>query len=201
VRPAVAAAALALALLALASAAGLRLVSHLRDPHTPEVPQPSQIVARAEPPSVFRLEKLAVRQRGGALVWRGSGEEQEARELSDALEPYVQGSLDEAIRRLKTFTARWPSNGRGYLYLGVAALLSGRPKEAIGPLEAAKTIGSGDPEVAGDAAWYLAFAQQRIGRPDLAAATLEELCAEPTPRGALGCAAQLEVTRSSSTRR
>jgi tetratricopeptide (TPR) repeat protein len=174
---------------------------------TPEsrAPAPQTMARAAQPsgaPSVFHLEKLPTRLPAGGLLWRGTPTDDRRAELQDlarALDPYEQDDFAEAARRLGAFTARRPQNAMAHLYLGISELFLGRHQEAVVALTSAQRLPSDDPELSSHAAWYLAMAHQRLGQRDRARALLDSLCQGATIRSALGCAASLELSKSSDS--
>jgi tetratricopeptide (TPR) repeat protein len=180
-----------------------------RDGTRPDPPPLVRPVSQPPRPSVLTLEKapgptfnFAV----GTVLWRGDetgsppttnlAQRDEARELLRALEPYERNDFTEAARRLRVLTSERPENANAHLYLGISELFEGRAAEATSALAAAERLAGGDVDVSSNAQWYLALAYRRVGQSDRARAMLEQLCRRDTVRGALACAALLELSRT-----
>ena len=166
---------------------------------------PAQTAARAShdinlpnDPSVFVLDKAPTRIQGAtALLWRGSPAGAEKEAFAAALEPYRVDDFAEAARRLRRFVERYPKSATGSFHLGVSELFLNRDAEAVVTLDRAARLAKGEPDLAGDVAWYLAYAYHRTGQSDLAARTLEPLCQSASPRASQACAGLKELSRRS----
>ena len=88
---------------------------------------------------------------------------------------------------------RHPRSAAGQLYLGVSLLFLQRDAEARAALEAAERLAEKEPDVASEAAWYLALACHRTGQRECAAARLQTLCAGKGERAARACAGLAEL--------
>ena len=109
------------------------------------------------------------------------------RALLAALEPCQSGDYGAATSRLEAFLHQYPAAADGFLYLGVAYLMAGRPVEAVAPLERAAAL---KPEAERrEIDWYLATAEQRSGRLSDGKTLLAELCQAPGAYQANACAA------------
>jgi hypothetical protein len=187
----------ALLVVAAGCAAFVRAVIRLQEVRLPAIP-PRAAAPRLTMPTVFRAEKLpapdvrALMESAGSLPQRRD----EMQELSDALDAYAAGNLAESARRLGAFADRYPANPSGQLYLGIAALLSGAPEDAVRPLRAARRLGDNDPSISSDAAWYLALAYEGSGERDQAMTTLQWLCLRDIARAQDACMALLEIARA-----
>lgn len=167
----------------------------------PPAPTPSQAARDITLPreaSVFVLEKAPVRDQGAAeLLWRGSPAGAEKEAFAAALEPYRVDDFAEAARRLRRFVERYPKSATGSFHLGVSELFLNRDAEAVVALDRAARLAKGESDLAGDVAWYLAYAYHRTGQSDLAARTLEPLCQSASPRASQACAGLKELSRRS----
>lgn len=139
--------------------------------------------------SIFPLEKAPVRLPPAALLlFRGQAElSAPLREVAAALVPYQKNDYPSAARELGPVAGRHPESFEASFYLGVSLLLSGRPAEAIAPLERARAAGGAAQKP--EAAWYLAVAHARSGSIRLARPLLEELCAAGHARAGSACEA------------
>lgn len=86
--------------------------------------------------------------------------------------------FDAAVRFFQSASRRAPDDGDLQAYVGLALLLSGRPREALPPLEAAVRLGSAP------AAYYLGAARRQAGSPAGALEPLREAVARE-PRAGL----------------
>jgi putative zinc finger protein len=124
---------------------------------------------------VLPLDKLApLTPPGAAITWRSSGDAFE-RDLGQALEPYVAGDLQEAVRRLGPLAAKHPQAAAPALYLGVSHLLLDQPAAARAALERAPR----EPKAfwTPHLEWYLAVACERTGERARAARLARDICA------------------------
>jgi hypothetical protein len=110
-------------------------------------------------------------------------------DLLQALVPYREGDYARATTEFAALVARHPQSAAGHFYLGLSELMRGRSPNAIGALETAYRLESPESDDASEMLWYLAVAQYRAGRPDLAQATLSVLCTGRSIRSAPACAA------------
>lgn len=122
-----------------------------------------------------------------ALVWRGSGTGKEfLTQFAAALEPYRAANYDEAITRFTKLAGRHPGLPEPFFYLGVSQLLAGRTEDAITTFERVRAQAPG--ELAADADWYQAVAEERAGRVAGARQRLAALCNRGGPAAGRACA-------------
>jgi tetratricopeptide (TPR) repeat protein len=146
------------------------------------------------PPSVFRLEKAPVLLPGSAvIVWRGQVDASrgQAKDLKQALAPYEKENYAEAARRLVSLRERYPHMAEAPFYLGICQLFLAQDEAATKSLKEAVNLAS--PTLADDAAWYLALADYRTGRLDLAMSLLEPVCRPGGDKSARACAGVKEI--------
>lgn len=111
--------------------------------------------------------------------------------LVTALAPYQRGDYAGAVARLSDVVRDFPESGEAHFYLGVSHLMAGHPDRALASLEVASPRLPAARQ--GEAAWYLATAEQRTGRVDAARARLRALCAQPGDYQAQACAADASL--------
>jgi hypothetical protein len=152
---------------------------------------------RATKPSVFTLEKAAVRLPAAAVIlWRSDKEadsDRATRDLASAIEPYRRDEFTEAARRLTDVARQYPASAAAHFYLGVCDLFLRREVEAIAAFETAKRLASADPVLADETAWYLALAYQKTGQPEAAIRVLRPLCEAKGAWAARACAGLQEL--------
>lgn len=168
--------------LAAAVAVAVTVPFLLRDLDPP--PPPAGPLPTLAAPPVLPLEKLE-RRNAPALTVRGDDPFEAA--LADALAPYEAGRLDEAVVRLEQLAEAHPDAASPRLYLGVAELLRGRPRDARAALVEARPLARAfwTPPVL----WYLAIAEERLGDRAAAARLLADLCGRPGEYHERACAA------------
>lgn len=168
--------------------------------HAPSIPQTVEVAPAPAAPTIveappvvalWMIEPAAVRVPLSALGTPRGGEsaaDEGTAALIQALEPYQQGDYAAAAGRLEAFVGQHPDHPEAVLYLGVSYLMADRPARAAAPLERARALARPDrrPEVD----WYLATAEQRMGRTEASLARLRELCAGRSRYRTLACAAE-----------
>jgi len=144
--------------------------------------------------SVLQLEKApVVLPASAAIVWRGKSDPaaKQGKDLKDALEPYESGDYAEAARRLQRLGKQYPTMAQAPFYLGVSQLFLNQNEDAAGSLKAASVISQSP--VADEALWYLALAEHRLTKDDLAGSILETLCKSGGKNSARACAGAKEL--------
>lgn len=150
---------------------------------------PATAAKVAAPVFVLALEKPAIELPPGALVVRSAASDPYAAALSTALEPFRRDDYQHAIQQLTALRASHAEEPFVNYYLGVSYLMAGRASEAVGPLERARTDGTGATWLRVEASWYLAVALERAGRRDAAAGVLTEICGTGDARRQEACGA------------
>lgn len=165
-------------------------------------PQIARGVQQPDAPTVFQLEKPAIPARTGTeLVWRGSPDSGAAEDLTRALEPYRTDDFAEAARRLTALVSRHPQSASGHFYLGVIELFLAANADAVSALENAERLAKDDPDLAREAAWYLALAYRQTGQRERAAGKLDALCRGRSARAGQACAGLSELSSETSAPR
>ena len=147
-------------------------------------------------PSVFRLEKAPViLPASAAILWRGQEDAsaQPANDLKRALAPYESGDYTEAAGRLVALRKKYPRMAEASFYLGVCQLFLTQDEQATKTLRDAVKLAS--PPLKNQATWYLALADYRIGKPDLASGLLNQLCQAGGTDSGRACAGIKELER------
>jgi len=181
----------AVALVLVVGIIGVRLASEFRKTAAPIAEsRPSA----PTPPSVFRLEKAPVVLPGSAIIiWRGrvDASRRQAKDLEHALAPYEKDNYAEAARRLVSLHEKYPHMASAPFYLGICQLFLSQDEAATKSLKEAVNLAS--PPLADDAIWYLALANYRTGRLDLAMSALEPVCRAGGDKSARACAGVKEI--------
>lgn len=164
----------ATAVAAIALAFGIRLLSD-RQPSisTARTHTPASLPA----PSVFRLEKVpVVLPASAAIVWRGRENPfaRQSKDLKQALAPYELNNYAQSAQRLQRLRKKYPRMAEAPFYLGVCQLFLNENEDAARSLQDAVNLAG--PPLADEAAWYLALAQYRTGKTDVASSLLEPVC-------------------------
>jgi len=161
----------------------------------PTTPQIAAKVPRPAPPSVFQLDKPAIRPPdAGDLLWRGSGKPAPSDDLARAFEALRRNDFAEAEGRLQALVRRQPRSAAAQFYLGMTELFLQHDHEAVTALQAAERLANGDSVLRGDATWYLALAYHRTGQIEQAKDRLEVLCRGQGNRVAQACAGIRELS-------
>lgn len=159
-------------------------------------PEPSFIAFRPPAPASPTLpgwqtrdfDKPPVRlPAGGLLLWRGSGADplpESTRQLAQALEPYRNGDLNEAERRLAGLASRYPDSFEIPFYRGVCLLYLNRPG-ARDLLARARDLGS--ETQSNEASWYIALSLLQDRSIGQARPMLETLCSSVSSRSDSAC--------------
>ncbi|HEY6308384.1 MAG TPA: anti-sigma factor [Candidatus Angelobacter sp.] len=145
-------------------------------------------------PSVLRLEKPPVVLPASAvIVWRGQQEAatRQANALKQALAPYEMDNYAEAARRLERLRKQYPQMAEAPFYLGVSQLFLNQNEDAALSLKDAANIA--EAPLVNDALWYLALANHRIGKDDLASSFLGALCRAGGKDSSRACAGAKEL--------
>ena len=160
----------------------------------PSTPQVATRVPRPAAPSVFQLQKPAIRPPApDDLLWRGSGKPAPSDDLGRAFEALRRNDFAEAERRLQALVRRQPRSESAQFYLGVTELFLQHDHEAVTALQAAERLANSDSVLRGDATWYLALAYHRTGQIEQAMDRLEVLCRGHGNRVAQACAGIREL--------
>ena len=172
---------------------GVVLVRDRQRPETPtaENHPPAAVGAL---PSAFQLEKAPiVLPASAAIVWRGREDlaAKQARELKQALVPYAANNYAEATRRLRALHKKYPRMAEASYYLGISQLFLNDNEQAARSLNDAVKLAQ--PSLSEQAKWYLALADYRTGKPNLANGLLEPLCSAGGNDSARACAAVKEL--------
>ena len=161
------------------------LVQTTPAPHSPSIPASN----------AFRLEKAPIRLPASAavMVWRGeaSVETGQVKELEQALAPYRADNYAGAETRLDRLAKKYPRLPEACFYLGVCQLFLNQNQEAATNLKTALALAHGP--LAGDAAWYLAFAYHKNGQDNEARPLLEKICKTGGKDAAQACSALTEL--------
>jgi TolA-binding protein len=177
-------------------------------PLTEQVPAPSDAVAVAppsaavapEPALALAFDKPDIKLSAAALTWRGAAAGNPfLSDLEPAVAAYRQGDYARADALFTALTTRYPRSVEVPFFLGVTRMLGGDFAGAIAPLSDA--LAMQDPTFAGDAAWYLAVAEQRSGRVTEARRRLGELCKGSSAFKAGACEAEQRILAAETTPR
>jgi tetratricopeptide (TPR) repeat protein len=144
--------------------------------------------------SVLQLEKApVVLPVSAVIVWRGQENSvtRQANALKQALTPYETDNYAEAARRLERLRKQYPRMAEAPFYLGVSQLFLNQNEEAARNLKDAANLAQ--PPLAGDVTWYLALANHRLGKDDLASSLLGPLCKAGGKDSARACAGGKEL--------
>lgn len=174
-------------------AVGVLWVRTRQQPPGNEAAQNRPVVQLPTPASVLQLEKApVVLPASAAIVWRGQGDAavKQGKDLKQALAPYESGDYAEAARRLDRLRKQYPRMAQAPFYLGVSQLFLNQNEQAARSLKAAAIGGS---PLADDATWYLALANHRLGKDDVASSTLETLCKAGGKNSNRACAGVKEL--------
>jgi tetratricopeptide (TPR) repeat protein len=118
------------------------------------------------------------------LLWRDPAAEPadpaSADDFAVALRAYEQDRFAEAEQGLARLLTRQPGRAEAHFYRGVCLLALGRTEDAIGPLDRAHAAGRGEAREA--AAFYLALAHLKAGRPQRALPLLDSISGSPRYR-------------------
>lgn len=151
-------------------------------------------------PSMLQVHPPAARTGPNAdLLWRGSTTS-EADDLERAIQPYSEKNFAEAARRLEDVVRRHPQSALANLHLGASLLMVHQPAQALPALERAEQL-SGDPELAAEAAWYVALALLGGGEHSRGLQKLESICRSGTARAERACAGVRELRAQETPRR
>jgi hypothetical protein len=123
-----------------------------------------------------------------SLSWQGNSDIESSRylaELTQSLEPYVRDDFHDAIGRLTALQERYQLAVEPFFYLGVSHLFLGQYLKARASLQHARLLG--ESALTADIEWYLAVVLEREGRPQDAAALLEDLCTKEGPYRGPAC--------------
>jgi len=160
-----------------------------------EVAQNHPVLQQATPPaSVLKLEKAPIVLPASAvLVWRGQQDStaQQASALKQALKPYETDNYREAARRLERVRKQYPQMAPAAFYLGICQLFLNQNEDAMASLKDAKNLAK--PPLQDDVSWYLALAEHRLGKDDLASPLLGNLCKAGGKDSARACAGAEEL--------
>jgi TolA-binding protein len=144
--------------------------------------------------SVLQLEKAPVVLPASAvIVWRGQQDAatRQADALKQALAPYETDNFVEAARRLERLRKQYPRMAEAPFYLGVTQLFLNQNEDAAKSLT--DTLHLAQPPLAADATWYLALANHRLGKEDLASGFLGTLCKAGGKDATRACAGVKEL--------
>jgi hypothetical protein len=161
----------------------------------PTTPQVAARVRQPPAPSVFQLQKPALRPPAATdLVWRGSGDADKPDTFTKVLEAYRKNDFAEAQRLLRDLVRRQPKSATAQLYLGVTELFLRNDQEAVTTLQSAERLANDDATLGREATWYLALAYYRTGQLEQAKDRLEVLCRGQGRRVAQACAGIRELS-------
>lgn len=142
-------------------------------------------------PVSIAFDKPEVKLSPSALTWRGNAPESPfLRDLAPAFDAYRAGEYARASEIFDRLAPVYPDAIEVRFYQGVSRMLAGDHAGAIPPLEAAAALRSAT--FADDVSWFLAVAQQRVGRPE-AHQRFVELCRGSSSHAAAACAAATQL--------
>jgi hypothetical protein len=157
-------------------------------PHVPQpVPETRTPVATSGPVYQLPLDKPVTELPPESLTLRSGSADPYAAALEEALAPYDRDDYRAAIAVLAPLAARYPDKPHPAYYLGLSRLLDGDAAGAVDDLQKARRLASPGSSLSSQAAWYLAVALERSGRPATAAEPLQAVCAGGSARKAQAC--------------
>lgn len=156
--------------------------------HEPQ-PAPETRTTGATSGPVYRLplDKPVTELPPEALTLRSGSADPYAAALDEALAPYNRDDYQAAIAALAPLAARYPDKPHPAYYLGLSRLLAGDAAGAVDDLQKARRLASPGSSLSWQAAWYLAIALERSGRPASAIEPLQAVCAGGSARKAQAC--------------
>lgn len=164
------------------------------------ISQPPASAAVQQSPSIPTLAALPLDKPGvpappnSELVWRGGGGGGGGRktdsyraQLDAALAPYRKNDYTAASSKLEQLEQKFPQKFEPKFYNGISLLFLNDASTAARKLQAAREVA--EPPESYQASWYLAVAEQRAGKSDLALSDLQQLCKIESSYSAKACEA------------
>lgn len=161
--------------------------------------QPPASAAVQQSPSIPTLAALPLDKPGvpappnSELVWRGGrgggGGKTDSyqAQLDAALAPYRKNDYAAASSKLVQLEHKFPKKFEPKFYNGISLLFLNDASAAMRELQAAAEVAR--PPETYQASWYLAVAEQRAGKSDLALLELQQLCKIESSYSAPACEA------------
>jgi hypothetical protein len=125
---------------------------------------------------VLPLEAPIVDLPEAPIVLRGSGPDPFVSALIEAAAPLRKQDYAASAREMAALRRKYPDRPHPAYYGGVSLLLSGKPADAIEPLEDARRLSEPRTSLHDQASWYLAVAFERAGRRSDAVTVLTQMC-------------------------
>jgi TolA-binding protein len=189
---------IALAGIVLLALLGLWRVGHFPASQKISAPPAPPNVAKTSVPepvqTVFVLTKPQVRLTAAALVWRGSGGNQQfSKDLGAAFDSYRADDYAAAEKKFSRLAAEYPKSVEAAFYLAVCRLFLNQTSGAIAAFEKAQPLA--DDSFASDIAWYLSLGYHRAGESAKARLLLSRLCQGRSEYATNACAGLQELEK------
>lgn len=142
------------------------------------LPSTTRVAVQPQAPRMFvlPLEAPFVDLPEAPIVLRGGETDPFVTALIQAAVPFRQRDYVTAAGRMADLRRQYADRPHPAYYQGVALLLSGKPADAIEPLELARRLSERETPLHSEASWYLAVAFERLGRRSDSAVILTEMC-------------------------
>jgi hypothetical protein len=176
--------------------AGMFWLSQFMEFRSMSAPSVSRVAVATPSPQgfVLPLDAPFVDLPEAPIVLRGGETDPFVSALIEAAKPLRNRDYGASAREMAALRRQYPNRPHPAFYEGVSLLMSGKPAEAVEPLQQARRLSERGTSLHTDASWYLAVAFERLGRRAETVAILTELCGSTGARDEQVCAALHTLT-------